>query len=181
MIKSKKMNKENSPQLRPEFSQTILHMVADGGENFLRYLGKIGLSKEPNLLVLSASHHYYYDESDLRSVRALVNLKKLNLVKNLEKFLHNLYRILPPDASFIGCFSDSSIHKFRMPKTGQSAGLLERFRNLYDSMTEHRMNRNEVSEILKTHGFKVVDMTEMNGLTFFWSQNVRRSSERKAC
>jgi len=175
------MNKENSPQSKPELSQAILHMVEDGGENFLRYLRIVGLSSESNLLVLSPSHHYYYDESDLRSVRTLVNLKKLNMVRHLDRFLHNLYRILPPDANFIGCFSDTNAHKIGTLKPYRAAGLLNSFRNFLDSITEDRMTRNEVSEILKTHGFKVVDMTEMNGLTFFYSQNVRCPSERKAC
>jgi hypothetical protein len=175
------MNKENSPQYKPGLSQTITHMISDGGENFFRYLKSLGLSNEPNLLVLSPSQHYYYDESDLRNVRTLVNMKKLNLVKHLDQFLHSLFRILPPDANFIGCFSDTNAHKNTGSKSEQPTGLLESFRNFLDSMTEHRMNKNEVSEILKTHGFKIVGMTEINGVTFFYSQNVRRPSERKAC
>jgi hypothetical protein len=156
-------------------------MISDGGENFFSYLKSLGLSNEPNLLVLSPGQHYYYDESDLRCVRTLVNLKKLNLVKHLDQFLHSLFRILPPDANFIGCFSDANAHKNKGSKSEHSTGLLNSFLNLLDSMTEHRMNKNEVSEVLKTHGFKIVNMTEINGVTFFYSQNVRRPSERKAC
>jgi hypothetical protein len=176
-----KMTKDNSPQRKPELSQAIEHMVTDGGESFLRYLKSTGLSTEPNILVLSPSQHYYYDESDLRSLRTLVNLKKLNLIRHLDSFLHNLYRILPGDSNFIGCFSDVNAHQSQVSHTGHGPGLFGSLRNFLDSMSEHRMTRTEVSELLKTHGFKVINMTEINGVTFFHSKNLRRSSERKAC
>lgn len=175
------MNKENSPQPKPDLKQAIMQMTDEGGENFLRYIKNIGLSSEQNILVLSSSQHYYYDESDLRSIRALVNLKKLNMVRHLDKFLHNLYRILPPEASFVGCFSDAGTSRFRIAKYSYpTRGLLNSIRNIFGSMTEPRMSKNEVSEILKTHGFKIVDMTEMNGVTFFWSLNVRRPYQKQA-
>jgi len=76
----------------------ILNIIDEGGENFYNYLKSLGLSKKSNLLVLSSKQHYFYDESDLRDVRTLVNLKRLNLIKNPEKFLHALfayYLIMP--------------------------------------------------------------------------------------
>ncbi len=174
------MNKENSPQPKPDLKQAILHMTAEGRDNFLRYLKNKGLLSEPHMLVLSPGQHYYYDESDLRNVRTLVNMKKLNLVRHLDRFLHNLYRILPPEASFIGCFSDSGTERPVNVKHGHSSGrLLLSIRNLFGSVTEQKMSRNEVSGVLKTHGFRIIDMTEMNGVTFFWSRNVRRSGQRE--
>jgi hypothetical protein len=49
-----------------------------------------------------------------------------------------------------------------------------------DSKTDHIIDKKDVSELLKKSGFKVVDMTEINGLTFFYSQNVRQPVEIKA-
>lgn len=169
------MNKENSPQPKPDLKQAILHMTAEGREDFLLYLKNIGLLSEPNILVLSPGQHYYYDESDLRSLKILVNMKKLNLVRHLDRFLHNLYRILPPEASFIGCFSDSATERAYNVKHGYSSGkLLSSIRNLFGYITVQKMSGIKVSEILKTHGFKIIDMTEIKGVTFFWSRNVRR-------
>jgi hypothetical protein len=34
------------------------------------------------------------------------------------------------------------------------------------------MDKNDVSEVLERNGFKIVDMTEMNGLTYFYSQKI---------
>lgn len=155
-------------------SPAIVNMVAEGGKNFFQYLKSLGLSKEPNLIVLSSSQHYYYDESDLRSVRTLINLKKLNLIKHLDKFLHTLFRILPQNANFIGCFSDNnSMKRNNGFPFYQPSRILDRFINLLDFKTEYKMSKNEVLELLEKHGFKIVDMTEMNGLTYFYSQNVQ--------
>jgi hypothetical protein len=37
------------------------------------------------------------------------------------------------------------------------------------------MTRNEVEAILDSHGFKIADMTEINGLTYFTTLNQRMS------
>ena len=82
-----------------------ISVVAEGGVNFFRYLKNLGLSGEPNLIILSSRNHYHCDENDLKSVRTLINLKKLNLIKHLDLFLNALVRILPPETNFIGRFS----------------------------------------------------------------------------
>lgn len=175
------MKKEDSPQRRPKLNQTIKQMVAEGGKDFLQYLESLGLDSRSNLLVLSPSQHYYYDESDLRDLRTIVNLKKLNMVRHLDQFLHNLYRILPPDADFVGCFSDTNAQKRKGSGHREPAGILDSFLIFLNSVSGNKMTRQKVSETLKTHGFKVIDMTEINGITFFYSRNARRTSERKAC
>jgi len=39
------------------------------------------------------------------------------------------------------------------------------------------MIRSNVEELLDSHGFKVVDMTEMNGITYFNTLNQRKAGE----
>ena len=167
------INREKISYEKTSFSPAIVNMVAEAGENFFRYLKSIGLSKEPNLMVLSSKHHYYYDENELKSVRTLINLKKLNLIKHLDTFLYTLIRILPQNANFIGCFSDSKTLKGNAFSFYQPSRLFNRFINFLDSSTDHNMDKNEVSEVLERNGFKILDMTEMNGLTYFYSQNVQ--------
>jgi hypothetical protein len=65
----------------------VEHILSEGGDDFFRYLNWIGLAKEPNLMVLSSMHHYYYDHDDLIGIRTLINLKTLNQVRHLESFL----------------------------------------------------------------------------------------------
>ena len=89
LIDQLKINGEKISFGRTNISPAMANMIAEGGIDFYSYLRKIGLSREPNLMVLSSKHHYYYDENDLKEIRTLVNLKRLNLVRHPETFLNN--------------------------------------------------------------------------------------------
>ena len=78
-------------------------LLAEGGENFYHYITWLGLSKDPNLMILSSIHHYYYDFNDLKGVKTLINLKKLNQINHIDTFLNNVIRVLPQKAKFVGC------------------------------------------------------------------------------
>ena len=161
-FKGERTSKERTSQ-----STAIGSMIAEGGENFFHYLNSLDLVKDPNLMVLSSSHHYYYDYDDLQSVRTLINLKKLNLIKHLDRFLHTLFRILPQNAHFIGYFSDSKTLYGTGFIFNQPSRLVNRFINFLDSRTDRDMDKNGVSKLFESHGFKVIDMTDINGQTYF--------------
>ena len=155
---------------KPNFSPDNFSLTAEGGRNFFHYLKSFNLFKEPELLILSPNIHFYYDENDLKGVRTFIILKKLNLIKDLDTFLHTVFLILPENINFVGCFSDSKT----VDGNGFLSGLSARFNNFLDSRTDHNMDKKDVSDLLGKHGFKIIDMTEMNGLTFFYSQTVRQ-------
>ena len=125
------------------FDPAIFALIAEVGLNFFRFLRSLGLSADPNLVVLSSRDNYFCNEYELKNARIIINLKKLNLIKHLDLFLNTMVLILPPDTSFIGYFSD-----------------------------EEALNRSEVAELLAKNGFKTLDMKKMNGLTYFISKNV---------
>lgn len=160
-----------------DYGQAIANVVSEAGENFFHYLKNIGLSKEPDLLVLSSKHHYYYDVNELKSVRIVINLKKLNLIKHLDEFLFTLVHILPENVNFIGCFSDSKAMNGKAFHFYQPSRLSNTLINFLDSRTYHNMDKNKVSEILKRNGFKIIDMTEIKGLIYFCSQKVSQQVE----
>ena len=152
------------------YNPAIRHMVSEGGENFLTYMKRFGIASEPNIMVLSSRHHYYYDSSDLQSIRALVNLKKLNMIRHLDLFLQTLSRMLPSNASFIGCFSDSKGSKRKYSISKYTEKIISIIRNFMDSKTDRNMDKDDVSKLFASYGFKIVDMTEINGQTFFNTQ-----------
>jgi hypothetical protein len=158
---------------RTTINPAIDDLIAEGGEYFSHYLNFLGLAYESNLLILSSRHHYYYDYSELQGAKTLVNLKRLNLMKHLDSFLHTVYLGLSPKTNFIGCFSD------RKAQNGISlfSRMCKRFFNFLDSRIDHDLDKNEVFEILETNGFKIVNMKEMNGLTYFYSQCVPKPIE----
>ena len=152
------------------------NILSEGGDDFFQYLNWIGLSKEPNLMVLSSMHHYYYDHNDLKGIKTLINLRRLNQVRHIESFLHTLYRILPSGSYFIGCFKkndrNGSGTKFQMP-----ARFFNNLAGIFDSRTERSMSKNSVTKLLEEFGFKVNDFTDINGITYFYAQSLRRQCE----
>ncbi|HBE41731.1 MAG TPA: hypothetical protein DDW27_11110 [Bacteroidales bacterium] len=153
------------------------NLVQEGCGTFLEYLKWLGLAYEPDMLVLSSRHHFFYDQNDMRGVKVLVNLKKLNTIKHLDSFLHILFKVLSSDANFVGCFSDAKNHKRNGSKFFKTSFLYKRFIDFLDHKTERIMTRSNVEELLDSHGFRVVDMTEINGMTYFNTLNKRKAGE----
>src|ERR1035437_7117645 len=141
-------------------------------ENFINYLNQHGLANEDNLLVLSSKMHYYYDYEELKEVTTLINLKKLNLIKHLDDFLQTLYNGLSPRTNFVGCFYDKKTQR----RVSMTQRLSRKFLNFLDSRIDIDIDRNDFSKLLESHGFKIIDMTEINGLTYFRTQNYRRAA-----
>jgi hypothetical protein len=137
------------------------------------------MSGETDLIVLSSRKHYFYDENDLKRVRVLVNLRKLNMIKHLDMFLNTLVRILPPDTSFMGCFSDNNdvINKSVGSRLSRFYG---RLNNFLDGKTYRNMTVNDVRGLLERNGFEVDNMTVMSGQTYFHSHCVQRPAELRA-
>jgi len=155
----------NSAQIPEKFSQEV-------DENFMNYLSWHGLANEDNTLVLSSRLHYYYDYEELKEITTLINLKKLNLVKHLDDFLHTLYNGLSPKTNFVGCFTDRKVQKGK----GISSRLYKKFLNFIDAKIDTEIDGQEFSKMLESHGFKVIDMTEIDGLTYFRTQNFRMAT-----
>ena len=143
-------------------------LIAEGGENFLNYLEWHGLTNEDNMLVLSSKRHYYYDPNELRNITTLINVKKLNLIKHLDAFLQSVEYVLSPESNFIGCFSDWKTQK----GIGLTSRMYKGFINFIDSKIDVDYDKRDVSKLLESHGFRVMDMTEINGLTYFRAQNL---------
>lgn len=146
-------------------------LSSEGGENFFHYVNWLGLAKDPNLMILSSIHHYYYDFNDLKGVKTIINLKQLNQINHIDAFLKNIFRVLPPKANFIGCFNDNKIHSGIAVPFYQSFKFLNSVITLIDSKTDRFMSRKDVIKLLESHEFRIVDMTEINKITYFCAEN----------
>jgi hypothetical protein len=142
-------------------------LTTQSGKDFFRYLKNFNLAGEPGIMILPPNHHYYYDENDLKNIRTLINLKKINLIKDINTFFYTLVLILPPNANFIGCFSNTN-----KGNNGFIMRVFNRVINLLDLKTDYYIGKQEVSSLLEKHGFKIVDMTEMDDMIYFYSQKV---------
>jgi hypothetical protein len=52
--------------------------------------------------------------------------------------------------------------------------------NLLELMSSRNLNRKKVTEILESFGFRIVDMTEIDGITYFCAQNLRSQAVLRA-
>ena len=150
------------------------NLAAEGGENFFHYINWLGLAKDPNLMILSSIHHYYYDFNDLKGVKTLINLKQLNQINHIDNFLNNVFRVLPLKANLVGCFKDNKIHSGMALPIYQSFRFLNSLINLIDSKTDRFMSRKDVIRLLESHEFRIVDMTEIGVITYFCAQNLKK-------
>jgi hypothetical protein len=171
-------------------NEAIDKLVSEGGEGFYNYVDSIGLSKDPNLIVLSSLHNYYYDSEEMNNVKTVINLKELNGINQIKSLLHTHLHSLPQKCNFVGCFIDNKkIARFALKNSSTSGkriknsdavelGIVSRFPfinmlySVMDLKTNTYMSERSVTLMLGVHGFKVMDMTEFNGLTFFHSRKV---------
>jgi hypothetical protein len=171
-------------------SEAIDKLITEGGESFYKYVDSRGLSNDSSLIVLSSTHHYYYDYDEMNKAKTVVNLKKLNLIKEIKSLFHSHLHFLPHRCNFVGCFvNNKKIDRYSLSEnvTGHEnlrnsndmeLGIVSRFRfinmlySMMDSKTNNYLSEESVVSMLRVHGFKVIDMKEVNGLTYFHSQKV---------
>jgi hypothetical protein len=165
-------------------------LVGEGSESFNNYLKWLGLDKDPEKVVLSSMHHYYYDEEELKNVKIVINLKALNYVKEIKNFIYSISNILSDKSNLIGCFIDNkkqngfalrndfSDNHSKINADAIENGIISKipFLNmlysLLDSRTNQYFSKLSVTILLEDYGFKVLDMKELNGLTFFCAQRL---------
>jgi hypothetical protein len=168
-------------------------LTAEGREDFVKYFEGLGLANDPNVIFLSSQHHYYYDAEEMKNVKTVINLKELNQIKQIKSFLRSIFHILTPKSHFIGCFVDnkkvngyelktsSSLYQTKISFDEVENGIvsqipfLNMLYSIMDSRTNKFMSDGSVSLMLEDHGFKVLDMKEINGLTYFHAQKVGSS------
>jgi len=185
------LNAIRASQLKPGIKDALLKIFADESrESFFNYIDWLGFAKDPNLVILSSMHHYYYDEEEMKKARTLVNMKELNKIKHSTSFIHSIFHIMQPKSYFIGCFVDNKKHTefaFKEKSIDNHSerdsqalenGIISRYPFLnmifryMDSKTNKYLSGKEVTSLLSDHGFKVLDMTELDGITYFCAQKL---------
>jgi hypothetical protein len=172
-------------------NEAVDKLITEGGEGFYNYVNSLGLSKDLNLIVLSSRHHYYYDSEEMNNAKTIVNLKELNQVKEIRSLLYSHLHFLPEKCNFIGRFvNNRKVERYTLRRIVSSKenirnsddvdlGIVSRFPfinmlySLMDSKTNTYLSEKSVSLMLGVHGFKVINMKEVNGVTYFHSKKVR--------
>lgn len=171
-------------------NEAIDILIEEGGEAFYNYVDWLGFIKEPELIVLSSTHHYYYDTEEMNNFKTVINIKELNLIKNIRNFLQPCLDLMPQKSNFIGCFTDNEKikrYELRNSSSNDKKRSLEAIEygivsnvpfinflySIMDLRTIRYISKYNISSLLDDYGFKVIDMTEFNGLTYFHSQKIQ--------
>jgi hypothetical protein len=157
-------------------SPVLENIRTEAGVDLIQYLHILNLEKDPNLMALSSTHHYFYDSNDMKCIRTLINLKKLNNIKSLGSFFQNVVRILPQEAIFIGYFKNDSGNR-SVFSFNQTTKFFNGLVNYFDSRTDRSLTKGDVSRLLEEFKLKVVDITDINGMTYFCSRNYSQPPE----
>jgi hypothetical protein len=157
-------------------SPVLENIRTEAGVDLIQYLHILNLEKDPNLMALSSTHHYFYDSNDMKSIRTLINLKKLNNIKSLGSFFQNVVRILPQEAIFIGYFKNDTGNR-SVFSFNQTTKFFNGLVNYFDSRTDRSLTKGDVSRLLEEFKLKVVDITDINGMTYFCSRNYSQPPE----
>jgi len=192
-VRQKQQVQRGYDRVVTKFNKTEINSVSESlavecCDCFLDYIDSLGLSHKANVIVLSATQHYYYDVDDLAEAETIISLKQLNRVKHLGRFLKSIASGLPPGGSLVGCFID---HKRSggCLMSGSPAGkhflsyndsiengiishspVFNRIINIMDSRIFRRLTENVVYRLLINNGFRVENVTVNNGITYFHSR-----------
>ncbi|MGD0753894.1 MAG: hypothetical protein ABR927_02445 [Bacteroidales bacterium] len=169
-------------------------LAEEGQEDFYSYLEWLGLAKKPDLLILTSSHHYYFEVEDLKNVKTVVNLNHLNNIKNIKDFLQAIFSVMPYKCYFIGSFTDNkkqngfltskkSLHHIEKTdyisesNDGAWSSFLNMLYGIIDSKANRSLSKKTVQFMLEDTGLKILDITEFNDLTYFCTQKDKPSVE----
>jgi hypothetical protein len=174
-------------------NEAVDNLITEGGADFYNYVKRIGLSKDPGLIVLSSQHSYFYDNEEMNQAKTVINLTELNKIKEIKVLLQSYLNFMPQQCNFVGCFVNNKKfgnYDLRNNSSGRlntktsdavELGIVSRYPfinmlySLMDLKTNTYLSEKRVSLMLGFYGFKVLDMSELNGLTFFHSQKIKNT------
>ena len=157
-------------------------------EDFFNYLAGQGLVSETGMLVIPSNRHFFYDAEDLKKVKTVVNLRQLNHIREMKEFLRTIADLLPQRSNFIGCFIDNKAQNGYSDKYSNRSGqvqenieayengiesripFINRMYSFIDARTNRYLTRRSVTKLLKECGLQVVGMTNLHGMTYFYTQ-----------
>src|SRR5665647_999130 len=160
-------------------------------EDFFNYLAQQNLVDETGMLVIPSNRHFFYDAEDMRKVKTVVSLKQLNHIREMKDFLKTIADLLPQNSNFIGCFIDnkaqsgfsdeysnlrgSELNQAETYENGIESRIpfINRMYSFIDSRTNRYLTRRRVKNLLEECGLQVIEMTNLHGMTYFYTQKKR--------
>jgi hypothetical protein len=157
-------------------------------EDLFGFLRTLGIATERQMIVIPVSRHFFYDAEDLKGISTIVNLRQLNHIREVRNFLKTIVQLLSDNGNFVGCFTDSRIHKDfahgnqyqqdlrNVKEVAYENGIesripfINRMYSLIDARTNRNLTKRRVTSLLLECGLKLIGMNEINGMTYFYTR-----------
>lgn len=153
--------KENIEEIN---CQAIDNLIAEGGSNFIRYLGWLNMLNQKNILLLSPKHHYFFDQSELETPTTLILLKRLNQMDNLNGFLDGISKTVGPGTSLMGHFFASGS---KPDKPEVLSSIYNKLIDILDPGILKKFDSESVADLIESYGFEVTDLTLIKNSVYF--------------
>jgi len=156
---------------------------------------QINLSVSERVLLL-VGQKSYFSEENVDNLRAVVNLRPLNKIKNVKGYLLAMQKLIPDAGMFIGCVETYNDRKIRFKDSFRCFWniaytfdfLIHRvfprllfFENIYSYFTKdsyHVMSKAEVLGRLVYSGFDIVDFKVIEGMLYYVAMNTHEPSNK---
>jgi hypothetical protein len=163
----------------------------DMRKDLINYLDRMELVSDSGVLVIPSARHYFYNAEDLKGIKTVINLKRLNHVRDIRNFLRKISDLLPNKSNLVGCFVDSKIQKSYPDKYSNLSGnpadkteayengieskvpFINRMYSFIDLRPNRYLTRRAVIHYLEESGLELLGMTELKGLTYFCAQKIK--------
>ena len=193
----KKNDKENSikktnniPSYGSDQAKSKLYrdnlITREAGENIYDYFSEHLNVDDSNVGLISTATPFNIENLQINNIRAIINLKKVNDMRYINKFFESVNKKLPDAGLFIGCVETSKQRYKRMaskfsPFIGQliiiTDFVLNRIiprlswsQNIYFNLTHghgRTISKAETLGRLVSCGFEIIEYKEVNKITYF--------------
>jgi hypothetical protein len=193
-----KERRERSTIDKSAYNFLLNDLNEEGGTEVVKYLEKYSLLQASNFILLSSKRHYFYDTEELKKIKTVINLNLLNRTDQVKYCLQTLNYVLPQNGILAGCFINyRSQENMKLKKNMITFQHINKFLIIYNKLiinlisaykwAKYILNQgkvkylttNEACKILKKNGFRIIDVTEINGLSYFISSKEDYSSRPK--
>jgi hypothetical protein len=175
----------------------LADIMEEAGEEVYSYLEKFKLTEMENILFLPSVRHYLYNSEELKLANSVINFKLLNRIPHIRYFLVTMNRLLPIEGLYVGCFLDYKKQKQRILKNKHSLlgyaflmsyafinravpriPVVKHVQHLLNSGKVKCITREEAKLLLEKNGFKIINMSEIDGLTYYICKKVSHNQKR---
>ena len=173
----------------------VKKLIKDIGEDAFGYFKSIPFIFDLKVLYFSPKRHYFYHPSEFSNLDAIINLRKINVIKDREDFINNIFQLLPVGGYFIGSYKDyrydllnkrsilGSRYAFRFfYRLNNKMLAVPGVRNLFYSINSdysESLTMKDIRRFFQKNGFSIVNVQRIDELTYFLLIKTQHDSSKQ--